>query len=73
MKIFVDRKEALCYNKFTELILGGDNVKESEVKSILAEVIAILEPLSHEDKKQALALLQGMVIGKELAEQQKTA
>ena len=48
-------------------------MKESEVKSILAEVIAILEPLSREDKKQALALLQGMVIGKELAEQQKTA
>ena len=31
------------------------------------------QPLSNEDKKQALALLQGMIIGKELAKEQKTA
>lgn len=52
---------------------GGDNMSQNEVKSAIAEVVAILEPLSNEDKKQALALLQGMVIGKELAKEQKTA
>ena len=39
-------------------------MKQSEMKSTIAEVVAILEPLSNEDKKQALALLQGMIIGK---------
>ena len=54
--------------------LGGDTVKESEVKSVLAEVIKLLEPLDENEKKQAFALLQGMIVGKELAEQQqKTA
>jgi hypothetical protein len=48
-------------------------VKETEVKSILAEVIKLLEPLNENDKRQAFALLQGMIVGKELAEQQKTA
>lgn len=50
-------------------------MKQSEVKSILAELVSIMEPLSETDKRQALALLQGMIIGKELAkeEQQKTA
>ncbi|MEE3499517.1 MAG: hypothetical protein VZS12_10445 [Ruminococcus bromii] len=48
-------------------------MSQNEVKSAIAEVVAILEPLSNEDKKQALALLQGMVIGKELAKEQKTA
>ena len=46
---------------------------QGEIKSTIAEVVAILEPLSSEDKKQALALLQGMIIGKELAEQKKPA
>lgn len=48
-------------------------MKQSEMKSTIAEVVAILEPLSNEDKKQALALLQGMIIGKELAKEQKSA
>ena len=48
-------------------------MKESEVKSILAEVVKLLEPLDESDKKQALALIQGMIFGKELAEQQRTA
>lgn len=48
-------------------------MKQNEVKSILAEVVRLLEPLDDNEKRQAFALLQGMVIGKELAEQQKTA
>ena len=48
-------------------------MKESEVKSILAEVVKLLEPLDENEKRQAFALLQGMIIGKELAEQQRTA
>lgn len=48
-------------------------MSQNEVKSAIAEVVAILEPLSENDKRQALALLQGMIFGKELAEQQKTA
>ena len=49
-------------------------MKESEVKSILAEIVNLLEPLSQTEKIQAFALLQGMIVGKELAEQQqKTA
>lgn len=46
-------------------------MEKATVKSVIAEVVAILEPLSETDKRQALALLQGMIIGKELAEQQK--
>ncbi len=37
------------------------------------DLAEVLQALSDEEKKQAYALLQGMVIGKELAEQQKTA
>lgn len=49
-------------------------MEKATVKSVIAEVVAILEPLSDVDKRQALALLQGMVIGKELADkEQKTA
>ena len=48
-------------------------MNQSEIKSTIAEVVAILEPLSNEDKKQALALLQGMIIGKELAKEPKSA
>ena len=61
------------YNLFTGLIFGGDNVLSSETKSTIAEMVALLEPLSEADKKQALALIQGMIIGKELAKEQKTA
>ena len=61
------------YNLFTGLIFGGDNVLSSETKSTIAEMVALLEPLSEADKKQALALIQGMIIGKELAKEPKTA
>ena len=61
------------YNLFTGLIFGGDNVLSSETKSTIAEMVALLEPLSEADKKQALALIQGMIIGKELAKDPKTA
>jgi methanogenic corrinoid protein MtbC1 len=44
----------------------------NETKSTIAEMVKILEPLDEADKRQALALIQGMIIGKELAEQ-KTA
>ena len=47
-------------------------MKESQFKSVIAEVVSILEPLDDNEKRQALALLQGMIIGKEMAEQ-KTA
>ena len=46
---------------------------DSKPKSTIAEMVELLEPLSDEDKKQALMLIQGMIIGKSLAEQQKTA
>ena len=46
----------------------------ANVKSVIAEVVKLLEPLGENDKRQALALLQGMLIGKELAkDQQKSA
>ena len=48
-------------------------MQESEMRSVLADVVKLLEPLSENEKKQAFALLQGMVIGKELAEQKQTA
>lgn len=48
-------------------------MQESEMKSVLADVIKLLEPLSENEKKQAFALLQGMIIGKELAEQKESA
>ena len=48
-------------------------MQEKEFKSTLAEVVKLLEPLSENEKQQAFALLQGMIIGKELANQQKTA
>ena len=48
-------------------------MQESEMKSVLADVVKLLEPLSENEKKQAFALLQGMIIGKELAEQKKPA
>lgn len=38
----------------------------------LAEFIELLQSLTEEEKKQAYAMLSGMIIGKELAEQ-KTA
>ncbi len=47
-------------------------MQESEMRSVLADVVKLLEPLSENEKKQAFALLQGMVIGKEL-EKQKSA
>ncbi len=47
-------------------------MQDKEFKSTLAEVVKLLEPLSETEKRQAFALLQGMIIGKELAEQ-KTA
>ena len=48
-------------------------MKESEVRSTLAEIVKILEPLDENEKRQVFALLQGMIVGKELAEQQRTA
>lgn len=42
--------------------------------TLLAEskdIKTIIDKLTDEEKKQALALLQGMIIGKELAQQQK--
>lgn len=39
----------------------------------LAEFIELLQSLTEEEKKQAYAMLSGMVIGKDLAEKQKTA
>ena len=37
------------------------------------DIRKIIEKMTDEEKKQALALLQGMLIGKELAEKDKTA
>lgn len=48
-------------------------MEQTTVKSAIAEVVAILEPLSESDKRQALALLQGMIIGKELAGQKEAS
>ena len=42
--------------------------KNEQMKSVLADVIELLEPLNENEKRQAFALLQGMIIGKELAE-----
>ena len=35
------------------------------------DIKSFIDKLTDEEKKQALALLQGMIIGKELAQQQK--
>lgn len=48
-------------------------MQESEMRSVLADVVKLLEPLSESEKKQAFALLQGMIIGKELANQKESA
>lgn len=48
-------------------------MQESEMRSVLADVVKLLEPLNENEKKQAFALLQGMIIGKELAEQKESA
>ncbi len=41
-------------------------MNQSRIKSTMARLVATPEPLSKEEKKQALALLQDMLIGKEL-------
>ena len=47
--------------------------KNEQMKSVLADVIELLEPLNENEKRQAFALLQGMIIGKELAEKKESA
>ena len=37
------------------------------------DIKTIIDKLTDEEKKQALALLQGMIIGKELAKQKESA
>ena len=69
----IDKAKYIGYNKFAKSNSGGEKMLSNETKSAIAEMVALLEPLSEEDKRQALALIKGMIIGKELAEQQKTA
>lgn len=45
--------------------------EKTNVTSTIAKVVETLEPLSESEKRQAFAMLQGMIIGKKLAEQQK--
>ena len=52
----------------TEVNNVKNEQKNEQMKSVLADVIELLEPLNENEKRQAFALLQGMIIGKELAE-----
>lgn len=45
----------------------------SELYNSGVDIKKLLNLLSDEEKKQAFALLQGMIIGKELAEQKEPA
>lgn len=48
----------------------ADTTKNSQR---LAEFIELLQTLTDDEKKQAYAMLSGMVIGRELAEQKQPA
>jgi hypothetical protein len=44
-----------------------------DIKSIGAELAKILIDMTDEEKAVAFAMMKGMVVGKQIAEQQKTA
>lgn len=47
--------------------------KETKIRSLGEELAEILIGMTDEEKSIALAMMQGMVVGKQIAEQQKSA
>lgn len=46
-------------------------LNNSEKSSTISEIVKLVEPLSDSEKQQVQAMIAGMLIGKELAQQQK--
>lgn len=47
--------------------------QETKIRSLGEELAEILIGMTDEEKSIALAMMQGMVVGKQIAEQQKSA
>lgn len=47
--------------------------QENKIRSLGEELAEILIGMTDEEKSIALAMMQGMVVGKQIAEQQKSA
>ena len=47
--------------------------QETKIRSLGEELAEILICMTDEEKSIALAMMQGMVVGKQIAEQQKSA
>lgn len=68
MKIQLTKQSICCIIRLQNK-LGGETMGKLLAES--KDIKTIIDKLTDEEKKQALALLQGMIIGKELAKQQK--
>lgn len=67
----VDFVAKLYYNCVNKLAKGGESMENA--KKEFSEIVAIIENMSVSERREVLALLQGMKLSKELAETQKTA
>lgn len=47
--------------------------QETKIRSLGDELVEVLIGMTDEEKSIALAMIQGMVVGKQIAEQQKSA
>ena len=47
--------------------------QENKIRSLGEELAEILIGMTDEEKSIALAMMQGMIVGKQIAEQQKSA
>lgn len=47
--------------------------QETKIRSLGDELVKMLIDMTDEEKSIALAMIQGMVVGKQIAEQQKSA
>ena len=47
--------------------------QETKIRSLGEELAEILIGMTDEEKSIALAMMQGMIVGKQIAEQQKSA
>lgn len=47
--------------------------QETKIRSLGEELAEILIGMTDEEKRIALAMMQGMVVGKQIAEQQRSA
>lgn len=48
-----------------------DNLLKKSESTTISEIVKLVEPLSDTEKKQVQAMIAGMLVGKELAQQDK--